>query len=287
MRCVGVGDRAAGARQVLTNRDAGETLLRSAFFAMLLIGLAMRPGMANAELALVLSDDGAGRIELANTDRFMQRAEVEGIGVARITDCRTLGSRLLPLARQPSSTDGAGLFARYNLVNLWLDNLCWGKSDALPAANEARSWLLDLAGLYRVGDSEPFLDAHQMLAQLYLFGAPGSPPDYASAARFLKADAERHPKQVGLYLAFAYDHGMGLSQDHEAARRWIANAAAAGKPERQDFRNPGRRTWARSSAGRENCLRRVFRPIHLEHASGLVPTGEDVSGRPGNRTRSL
>lgn len=206
---------------------------RSAIAALaIMLALSLIAGRARAELSLDIAGDGTDRIVLVNTDRFMERLEIEGLNngsvVARIASCDDLGSRLAPAAAQVDWTTSASLYARYNLVNLWLDNLCRGKSDSLPSAKDATAWLTYLVGIRRQSDGAPFLKSHEMQAQLFLFGAPGAPADDAAAIQFLNADAPKHPGDDGLYLAYAYLHGLGVMPDAATAQQWIDKAADAG-----------------------------------------------------------
>lgn len=194
------------------------------------------PSTVHAKLDTVIADDGTNRIVLKNIhEHFYQNAYLAGLvtdhgQVAPYwapVDCKTFGSQNIEKAR--AKPEGMSFYvARYNLVNLWMGAMCEGKSDVLPTAAEAQAWIKDMAGLRHGGDNAPFLDSHEKLMELYLFGGPGVPPDYTSALAYLNEEVKTRPGRAALYLAYVYEHGLGVPKDEVQARAWFQQAADAG-----------------------------------------------------------
>lgn len=206
--------------------------------AALLLVLAAGPLWAQVKAAI--ADDGTERIVLkSGTDEFYQDFYVETFvkgqdgqlePLVAAVRCQTLGSQLLGKAQSPEYNPET-LLARYNLVSLWLGNLCHGKSDAVPTAEEAKAWLLGIVRSKLPGTLDRSLRTHQMLAQLYLFGAPGSPPDYPAALAFLNEELKSNASFPALCLSYVYEHGLGVPQDAAQAHIWLERAATAGNPD--------------------------------------------------------
>jgi tetratricopeptide (TPR) repeat protein len=121
--------------------------------------------------------------------------------------------------------------ARYNLVAVWLGNLCHGKSDVLPSPEEAKAWLLGIANSKLPGNAAQSLGTHRMLVQLYLFGAPDSPPDYPAALAYLNEGVRTEAHPPNLTLSYVYEQGLGVPKDPAQARVWLERAATAGSQE--------------------------------------------------------
>jgi hypothetical protein len=207
--------------------------MKETTLAVLLLTLAACPALA--DLTTVIADDGTDRIVLKNgIDEFQQRFYVKTLipdqvnGVAPIMDsapCATLGSQLVEKARS-AQLDLEGFVARYNLVNLWLGNICHGKSDVLPTPEEAKRWLLQIVHSTFPGNGHRNLRTQNMLVQLYLFGAPGSPPDYPAALALLKEEVAKG--HFLIYMSYVYEHGLGVPKDLDQARSWLQRDADAG-----------------------------------------------------------
>jgi hypothetical protein len=116
-----------------------------------------------AQVTAVIADDGTDRIILKHTtEEYFQRNYVntllkgpdDSVGpLMEPAPCATLGSQMIENARS-TQLNLETFIARYNLVNLWLGNLCHGKSDVLPTPAEAKAWLfkhsvLEIAGKRR------------------------------------------------------------------------------------------------------------------------------------------
>jgi TonB family protein len=187
-----------------------------------------------------IADDGTERIVLKNqTNELNQQNYVATLlrsddgnagPLMEKVHCETLGSQNLEKARS-TQLNLETFVARYNLVNLWLGNLCHGKSDVLPSPEEAKGWLLGIAGSTLPGNAAQSLGTHRMLVQLYLFGAPGSAPDYPAALALLNEQVKTEPRPPAIYLSYVYEHGLGVPKDQVQARAWLDRAAGAGSPD--------------------------------------------------------
>lgn len=150
--------------------------MRGAMFC--LAAAVLSGGGAMADITVVVASDGSDRLVIARAPDFItQRSDMDLImdrgklaPYHGFADCKTFGSRKIAEARTKPIT-GPVLMAQYNAVNLWLGRVCYGKSDALPEPGEARVWLNEIEGASISG--EPLLDAHDMMAEFLLFGAPG------------------------------------------------------------------------------------------------------------------
>ena len=190
-----------------------------------------------AQVTTVIADDGTERIVLkSGADEFFQQEYAKTLlpgpdgRVAPVFDaapCATLGSQSLQIVRSGQVTIEV-LVARYNLVNLWLGNVCHGKSDAAPDPAEARKWLLSLQYADFGKGLQLFADSHKMLAQFYLFGAPGFAPDYPSALALLKEEVKGKASFPALCFYYMYEYGLGVPKDAPQAHVWLEKAAAAG-----------------------------------------------------------
>src|SRR5437868_5150727 len=159
-------------------------------FGIALLGL--QP--ARAEVTTVIANDGSERIVLENArdalgeridvSRFFKESDGNWASVADLVKCEHFGSKYLGQARSAALTMEI-MLARYNMVRLWTGRVCDGRSDALPTDQEARSWIVDLAGLRESKDNSPFLESREYLAEFYLFGGPNSPPDYPAFNRYV------------------------------------------------------------------------------------------------------
>jgi tetratricopeptide (TPR) repeat protein len=202
--------------------------------------LTLAAGPVSAQLTTAIADDGTDRIVLkSGFDEFDQHVYVktlirdqnERVGpLLENAPCATLGSQMIERARS-TQFNLETLVARYNLVNLWLGNLCHGKSDVLPAPEEAKAWLLGIVRATLPGDAHRSLRTHGMLVQLYLFGAPGSPPDYPAALALLNEDVRGKDYFPALTLSYVYEHGLGAPKDPVQARAWLEQAAEHGIPD--------------------------------------------------------
>ena len=204
-----------------------------AIAVMLAAACCLAPLGAHARLSTAIARDGSDRIVLEDVrDGYNERTILLRVTSAAIdipilgmAPCGSVGSQYLDLAR----SYGAGSdIARYNMVRLWMGKMCDGKSDALPKPAEAKAWLDELAGFRHMPDGAPFLDVHEMLADRYIFGAPGIEPDYAAALAFLTREVKTRPRESALYLAYLYEHGLGAPADEAQAKAWIERAAKAG-----------------------------------------------------------
>ena len=204
-----------------------------ALVAVLAAMFCLAPLCARASLATGIAEDGSERIVLMNArDAYSERTmlmrvvpgsiDIPNLGMA---PCGSVGSQYLDLAR--SYAQGSGI-AQYNMVRLWMGRMCDGKSDALPKPEEAKAWLFSMAAQRHLPDGAPFLDVHEMLAEVFIFGAPGAAPDYPTAMRFLTREVKTRPREAGLYLAYLYEHGLGASADEAQAKTWTEQAAKAG-----------------------------------------------------------
>lgn len=212
--------------------------MKRRILAALLLVLAACPVWA--QLATVIADDGTERIALTKNepDEFHQRTYVKTLlrdpnsriaPLMGTAPCATLGSQSLAQARSPQR-DLETLAARYNVVNLWLGNICHGKSDAVLDPAEARAWLLNMQSVNFEGDLLPFLDTHTMLAQLYLFGAPGSAPDYPAALALLNEELKAKASFPVLWFFYIYENGLGVAKDPVQAHVWLQLAADSDAP---------------------------------------------------------
>lgn len=185
-------------------------------------------GHAAAELRLVVADVGDHRLSLENRPSEIQ-AELIGIveGDAPLFDvveCTTLVERLLPRARA-TELNMEVIIAQYNLASLWLGDICPGTNTNAIAPNEARAWLDELSGLRRSRDGAAFLRSREMMAEFYLFGAPGYEPDYAAAREYI--DAQPEPR-FRLYAAYMAAHGLGAAADANQSLAQLRAASMAG-----------------------------------------------------------
>jgi TPR repeat protein len=188
----------------------------------------------------VIADDGTDRIILKHTtEEYFQRNYVntllkgpdDSVGpLMEPAPCATLGSQMIENARS-TQLNLETFIARYNLVNLWLGNLCHGKSDVLPTPAEAKAWLLSIAYSKLPGNAAQSLGTHRMLVQLYLFGAPDSPPAYPAALAYLNEEVRTEARPPNLTLSYVYEQGLGVPKDPVQARVWLDRAAAAGSPD--------------------------------------------------------
>lgn len=184
-------------------------------------------GPAAAKLQLVIAETPDHRLVLENRPSDVQ-TEVTGlINGAPFHDvlaCETLTDRLLPVARAEQLSMEA-ILAQYNLVNLWLGNICPGSSLTAFTPQEARDWLVELAGLRDSEDGSPFLNARDMLVEFYVFGAPGFEADYEAANTALKASGLR---QADLYTAYMTERGLGREADLATSLTILESASAGG-----------------------------------------------------------
>lgn len=213
--------------------------IRNAWVALALVVLGA--GAASADIQVKVATDGSERLVIVRADdRRTQMSEValmrDGDDVVPLIDvakCADFGSRHIARARTEPFT-GITLMGQYNAVNLWLGRVCHGKSDVLPEPSEARAWLDEIAGV-TLGD-KPLVDAHEMMAEFLIFGAPGFEPDPEAAVRYLTKEAETRPGRAGLFLAYLYENGIGVEADAAQALKWIEVSAAAGDFEGQMLR---------------------------------------------------
>jgi TPR repeat protein len=201
---------------------------------LILFAIAVAASPARAELTVAIASDGSERIVLANVrdgleeridyTKFAQLPEGGLAPLADLVKCASLGSKYLDQAR---STDLAleVELARYNMVRLWTGRVCDGRSDVLPTDEEARKWLLDVAGLHRTSDNAPFLQSRDYLAEFYLFGARGVPPDYAAFIKYVDEQTSAKTPGFWRYEAYAYLHGLGVPRDPTRALMWIRRGA--------------------------------------------------------------
>jgi len=213
-------------------------LIKRRILAVLLLVLAACP--LSAQITPEIADDGTDRIILKHaTNEFNQQNYVTTLlrsndgnagPLMEKVHCETLGSQNLEKARS-TQLNLETFIARYNLVNLWLGNLCHGKSDVLPTPEEAKAWLLGIAGSTLPGNAAQSLGTHRMLVQLYLFGAPGSAPDYPAALALLNEQVKTESRPPALSLSYVYEHGLGVPKDQVQARAWLERGAEAGSPD--------------------------------------------------------
>lgn len=206
-------------------------------FALLMV-LAASP--LRAEVAAVI-DDTTERFVLRHVhNEVFGRLNLSGFGHGdqvqpytpeyELAKCENLGSRQIATARQ-KHLNMQVLIARYNLVRLWTQDLCHGKSDVTPSPAEAKAWLLELTEV-KAGEW-PLLDTHEMLAEVYLFGAPGVPPDYPTGLIYLNREAKQEKSKmnfgrVALTMSYVFEHGMGVLVDLARAREWLQRSVDAG-----------------------------------------------------------
>lgn len=188
---------------------------------------------AHAELKVVVSPDDDHRLVLANGPDDVQ-AELTRFAEGDVPffdpiDCNTIGARLLPRAREEDLSIEV-IVARYNLINVWTGNLCPGMQTPDLRAQEARAWLIEIAGLRRAEDGAPFLKARDRLLEVYIFGAPGIELDPAAARALLAGEDAANPR-APLYLAYLHQHGLGGPADSNAALSVLRRAARAGSAE--------------------------------------------------------
>lgn len=169
-----------------------------------------------------------GRLDLVNLGPGDQANPY--VPIYQPANCENLGSRQITKARQEHESVDV-FIARYNMVRLWTQDLCHGHSDVLPSSEEAKTWLVELATRVKIGKS-PFLDTHEMLAEFYLFGAPGFAPDYTAGLAYLnqekKQEEKMHFGRIALTLSYVYEHGLGVPLDPAKAREWVQRAFDAG-----------------------------------------------------------
>lgn len=185
-------------------------------------------GPAAAELRLVVAATPDHLLTLEDRPSEMQAeltALVDDAPLLDVIHCETLVERLLPVARR-AEIDMDVIVAQYNLVNLWLGNLCPGADGFAFSNEEARAWLTDLSGLRRESDDAPFLNAHEMLLEFYLFGAPGFAPDSAAASTFLAATLIG--PRAKLYAAYMADRALGTPADPARSVALLDEAASGG-----------------------------------------------------------
>jgi TPR repeat protein len=196
-------------------------------FALLVI---LTAGPLQAQLQLGIDDDTERIVLRYAHNEFNQHWYVKALVPDKSGDaplmagvkCEHFGSEQMAKARQiPGGMDI--YVARYNLVKLWMQDICHGKSDVLPSPEEAKAWLIDMTGLRRASDDAPFLDSRAMLINMYLFGAPGVPPDYAAGLAYLNKEVKAKPGYA-LDLFYVYEHGLGVPPDQAKAREWFQHA---------------------------------------------------------------
>ena len=196
-------------------------------FLVVVAALSGACGPAAAELVLGIAETPDHQITLENGPSGVQ-TEVTGMdGRIPFNDvlvCETLTARLLPAATSERPAMEA-ILAQYNLVNLWLGNICPGTAVTGFTPEQARDWLVELAGLHDSEDESPFLSSRNMLVEFYLFGAPGFQPDYEAAKVALEAHGVRRPS---LYVAYMKAHGLGGEADPAASLALLESASAAG-----------------------------------------------------------
>jgi len=185
---------------------------------------------ARAELRVTVSNDTDHRLELSRLPASFQaelvRLTANDIPMFDVAKCETLGSRHITLARATDLNMDV-IVARYNLVNMWTDNLCSGKTDVMPKGTEAMAWLEELAGLSRQEDGAPFIDARRRLAEVLVFGAPGIEPDLARAQTYLAEEAKRDPSML-LFAAHMSEQGLATTPDRARSLALIREAADRG-----------------------------------------------------------
>lgn len=201
-------------------------------FLLALAALISSSAGAHAELNVIVSAGGDHRLVLANAPDEVQ-AELTGFAEGDIpffdrVDCASIAARLLPQARRELSIET--IVARYNLINVWTGNLCPGAAIQGLQGEEARDWLIEIAGLRRAEDGAPFLEAQDRLLEMYIFGAPGVEPDPIAARVYMAAEANMDSRRW-LYLSYLHQHGLGGPVDAAAAVSALALAAQAGSPE--------------------------------------------------------
>jgi TPR repeat protein len=186
-------------------------------------------GRADAELRLVVAETPDHMLVLENRPAEIQAeliAVVEnGSPMFDVVECESLIERLLPAARA-SAVNMDVIIAQYNLVSLWLGDICPGTSTEAITPAEARAWLDELAGLRRSSDGAPFLRSRELLLEFYLFGAPGYQPDYAAARTFLESQSTA--PGFSLYAAYMAARGLGGASDQAQSVALLRSAADAG-----------------------------------------------------------
>lgn len=185
-------------------------------------------GRAAAELRLVVAESPDHRLTLENRPSEVQAELVaivdDGIPMLNAVDCATLGERLLPTARAAELNIDV-FIAQYNLVSVWLGDLCPGTAIEGVEPAEARAWLTELAGLRRSSDGAPFLRSREMQLEFYLFGGPGFEPDYAAARTYVAAQTG---PQYSLYAAHMAERGLGQERDPTQSLTILRLASEAG-----------------------------------------------------------
>ena len=185
-------------------------------------------GRASAELTLVVAATPDHTLTLENRPDDIQAELVavteDGVPLLDVVACATIGERLLPTARA-STLNMDVLVAQYNLVSVWLGDLCPGTAIAGVEPAEARAWLSELAGLQRSSDGAPFLRSREMQLEFYLFGAPGVAPDYVAARTYLAAQTG---SQYSHYAAHMAEHGLGQEPDQAQSLAILRSASEAG-----------------------------------------------------------
>ena len=243
---------------------------------------------ARAELRVTVSSEPDQRLVLS---RLPTSFDAELVGLAEndmpmfdVVKCETLGSRQITLARATDLNMDV-IVARYNLVNMWTNNLCGGKTDVLPTATEAKAWLEELAGLSRQEDGAPFIDARRRLAEVLVFGAPGVEPDLARAQSYVAEEAKRDPSML-LFAAYIAEHGLATSPDRarslglirEAADRSNADARAL-LAQAQELGLEIARNEAAAAAQYEQLSRAVSPPVWFRLGRMLLE-GRGVKADP-------
>lgn len=212
-----------------------QRLLRRTPGVLIALALLALGQPAGAGLNPVIANDGSERIVLANQrdgleeridlTRYFRESDGHWAATADSVKCATLGSKYLNQARSTALTIEV-MLARYNMVRLWTGRVCDGRSDALPTADEARKWLVELAGLYESKDNAPFLQSREYLAEYYLFGGPDGWPNYPAFIKYVGEQIEaKTPGGFWRYFAYAYANGLGVPRDPAQALMWVRRGA--------------------------------------------------------------
>jgi hypothetical protein len=243
---------------------------------------------ARAELRVTVSTAPDHRLVLSQLPASFQ-AELVGLAendipIFDVAKCETLGSRHITLARATELNMDV-IVARYNLVNMWTNNLCGGKTDVMPTGSEAKTWLEELAGLSRQEDGAPFIDARRRLAEVLVFGAPGVEPDLARAQTFLAAEAKRDTSML-LFAAHMAERGLATSPDRTRALVLVREAADRGNAEARALMAQARelgldiaRDEAAAAAQYEQLSRTVVPPVWFRLGRMLLE-GRGVKADP-------
>lgn len=243
---------------------------------------------ARAELRVTVSSEPDQRLVLS---RLPTSFDAELVGLAEndipmfdVVKCETLGSRHITMARATDLNLDV-IVARYNLVNMWTNNLCGGKTDVMPTGTEAKAWLEELAGLSRQEDGAPFIDARRRLAEVLVFGAPGVEPDHARAQSYVAEEAKRDPSML-LFAAYMAEHGLGSTPDRARSLGLIREAADRGNAEArallaqaQELGLDMARDEAAAAAQYEQLSRAVMPPVWFRLGRMLLE-GRGVKADP-------